>query len=385
MAASSATSPDTEIALDVPSGRVRIEVSNRHGGPVHLGLQVFDSDSGALAALIPMRMEAGESRRINGLPCPGAIRIVPLVTPAGARLNFRVEACAAMYAGLRDLARVIGLEGAKRPARSRATLATPRWLDPAPTLKTGTKISVIIPTRDRLDLLKQAIATAFDAAQWPDRELVVVDNGSVEADTLAYLKGLDARSDAIVVRDGGDFNFSRLINSGTSAATGDVFVLLNNDVIGGDPRWLGRLAAWAMKRGIGAAGALLTYPDGTIQHAGIKVGVHGLTDHVMTRHRVKGPYTERARRIDAVTGACLATSRKVFEALGGFEENFAVEMSDVDYCLRAERAGLINVFEPAARLGHLESQSRGAPSPRVLEDRAEFIRVWGERLLKGAR
>lgn len=385
MAASIATSPDTEIPLDAPSGRVRIEVSNRHGGPVHLGLQVFDSASGDLAALIPMRMEAGESRTINGLPCPRAIRIVPLVTPAGAKLRYKAEACAAMYAGLRDLARSIGLEAIRRPARSKATLATPRWLDRAPNLKAGTRISVIIPTRDRLDLLRHAVATAFDAAQWSNRELIVVDNGSVEADTLAYLKGLDARDDAVVVRDGGDFNFSRLINSGTSAATGDVFVLLNNDVVGDGPRWLEMLAAWAVKRGIGAAGALLTYPDGTIQHAGIKVGAQGLTDHVMTSHRVKGPYTERPRRVDAVTGACLATSRKVFEALGGFEEDFAVEMNDVDYCLRAERAGLINVFEPAARLVHLERQSRGAPSTRVLEDRAEFIRVWGERLLKGAR
>ena len=151
------------------------------------------------------------------------------------------------------------------------------------------------------------------------------------------------------------------------------------------PRWLERLAAWAMKRWIGAAGALLTYPDGTIQHGGIKVGAQGLTDHVMMRHQVKEPYTQRPRRADAVTGACFATSRKVFEALGGLEEDFAVEMNDVDYCLRAELAGLINVFEPAAWLVHLERQSRSKPSVRVLEDRAEFIRVWGDRPLKGAR
>lgn len=385
MAASIATSPDTEIPLDVPSGRVRIEVSNRHGGPVHLGVQVFDSTDGTLAAFIPMRLEAGENRVINGLPCPRAIRIVPLVTPSGAKLKYRAEACAAMYAGLRDLARSVGLEALRRPARARTTPATPRWLDRAPTLKPDTRISVIIPTRDRLDLLKQAVATAFDAAKWSNRELVVVDNGSVEDDTLAYLKALEARDDVAVVRDGGGFNFSRLINSGTSAATGDVFVLLNNDVIGGDPRWLELLAAWALKRGTGAAGALLTFPDGTIQHAGIKVGAQGLTDHVLVGQRVKGPYTERPRRVDAVTGACFATSRKVFEALGGFEEDFAVEMNDVDYCLRAEKAGLINVVEPAARLVHLERQSRGAPSSRVLQDRAEFVRVWGERLLKGVR
>lgn len=360
-------------------------MSNRHDGPVHLGLQVFDSETGELAALIPMRMEAGKSRSINSLPCPRAIRIVPLVTPAGAKLKYKADACAVMNAGLRNLARSIGLVAFKRPSRSQATLDTPRWLDQASNLKAETRISVIISTRDRLDLLKQAVATAFDTAQWSNRELIVVDNGSVEAGTLAYIKGLYARDDAVVVRDSGDLNFSRLINSGTSAATGDVFVLLNNDVIGGDPHWLERLAAWAIKRGIGAAGALLTYPDGTIQHAGIRVGVQGLTDHVMTRHRVKGPYTERPRRDDAVTGACFATSRNVFEALGGFEEDFAVEMNDVDYCLRTERVGLINVFDPAAQLVKLDLQSRGAPSARALKERAEIIRVWGERLLKGAR
>lgn len=253
---------------------------------------------------------------------------MPLVTPAGAKLGYKAEACAVMYAGLRDLARSIGLEAIRRPTRSQATLATPRWLDRAPNLKAGMKISVIIPTRDRLDLLAPVVATAFDAAQWSNRELIVVDNGSVKAETLAYHKGLDTRDDAVVVRVGSDFNFSRLINSGTSAATGDVFVLLNNNIIGDGPRWLEVLAAWAMKRGIGAAGALLTHPDGTIQHTGIKVGAQGLTDHVMTSHRVKGPYMERPRWVDAVTGACLATSRKVFEALGGFEEDFAVEMNN---------------------------------------------------------
>lgn len=385
MAASSLPAAETEIRLDVPHGRVRIEVSNRHDGPVHVGLQVFDDDIGETAAFVPMLLQKGEVRRISGLKSPRHIRIAPIVMPSGAKIKFQAEPCAAVYAGLRDLAGALGLESLRRTGAASQVRATPRWLDPRPPLKPGMKISVIIPARDRLDLLKQAVETAYDGADWVKRELVIVDNGSVEPETLRYLGDLSAREDVTVVRDAGDFNFSRLINTGTGAATGDVVVFLNNDVIGLDGRWLQAIAAWATKRGIGAAGALLTFPDGRIQHGGIKVGVSGLTDHVLTGQKAKGIYTERPRRVDAVTGACFATSRSVFEALGGFEEDFAVEMSDVDYCLRAEKAGLTTVFEPAARLVHLESQSRGTPSSAVLRDRAEFVRLWGERLLKGAR
>lgn len=384
MAASSKTPSADEIRLDAPSGRIRLEVSNRHTGPVHLGLQVFDSESGDLAAFIPLRLEPGSGTKINGLKCPPSVRVTAIRTPGDARIRLAGEACAAMYAGLRDLAEWLGLERL-RGGSGQTARATPRWLDTPPPLKAGTKVSVIIPTRDRLDLLKQAVATAYDGAKWSNRELVIVDNGSEEGDTLAYLRHLSAREDVTVVRDAGGFNFARLINTGTGAATGDIFVFLNNDVIGEDGRWLERIAAWAAKREVGVAGALLTFANGRIQHAGIKVAAGGLTDHVLTGTKVKGAYVERPRRVDAVTGACFATSRKVFEGLGGFEEDFAVEMNDVDYCLRADRAGLITVFEPGARLVHLESQSRGAPSSAVLQDRAEFVRVWGERLLKGVR
>lgn len=370
--------------LPVPEGRLRIEVSNTHPGPVHLGLQVFDSETGELAALIPMRLAAGECRRIAGMRAPREVQVVPIVTPAEAAVTISAKACRWIYARLRDLTQAIGLDAVRRSQHT-APMATPRWLDSGPLLKTGTKISVIIPTRDRTDLLRQAVATAYDGANWSNRELIIVDNGSVEDETVKYLKSLARREDITVVRDDRPFNFSQLINTGTAAASGDVFVFLNNDVIGDNGRWLERMSGWAMKRGVGAVGALLTFPNGRIQHAGIKVGAGGLTDHVLLGQKAKGPYTERPRRVDAVTGACFATSRRVFEALGGFEEDLAVEMNDVDYCLRAEKAGLTTVLEPGARLVHLESQSRGAPTPSVLKDRAEFIRVWGERILKGAR
>lgn len=231
-------------------------------------------------------------------------------------------------------------------------------------------VSVVIPTRDRVDLLRKAVASVESAA-WQRREIVIVDNGSVEAATLAYLDATPHR----VVRDGGDFNFSRLVNAGVKAASGDHLLLLNNDTIAQDPNWIGEMLQHSQRPGVGAVGARLFYPNGHPQHEGVAIGAGG----VFALHLDWRGYLALggvARDVAAVTAACMMTPRAAWEQAGGFDESLAVVYNDIDYCLRLRDLGLRVVYTPHARLTHLEGASRGDLHPA---GDAEIARArWGD-------
>ena len=235
------------------------------------------------------------------------------------------------------------------------------WSCPAQTL-----LSVIIPTRDHLSLLQACLHSIQHVSAGVDLELIVVDNGSVEASTLAFLELFQQRPHQQVLRVDGPFNYSALNNTAATFARGSVLLLLNNDVEFISANWGKELSANALRNGIGCVGAQLHYPDRTIQHGGVLLGIGGMASHAHQNCPTDAPgYQGRlqmAQEFSAVTAACLAISRENWQQLGGLdEENLWVNYNDVDLCLRAGAAGLRNLYLPQVKAMHHESKSRGRP------------------------
>ena len=224
-------------------------------------------------------------------------------------------------------------------------------------------VSLIICTRDQLSLLSIAVESIRKLSTYPNYEIVIIDNGSQDRDTLLFLNSLSLQNRIRVIRDDSPFNYSRLNNSGVAHSRGELVCLLNNDIEVLTPDWLEEMASFAIKPDVGAVGARLWYPNGTLQHGGVIVGFGGVADHA--HHRLpKGHsgYFGRAvvhQELSAVTGACLMVRRKLFDAVGGLDEQLAVAFNDVDFCLRLKAAGYRNIWTPFAELIHHESASRG--------------------------
>jgi len=224
-------------------------------------------------------------------------------------------------------------------------------------------ISIIIPTRDRPDLLGACVSSVLERTTYPSWELLVADNGSADPGALALLEQLSMAPSTRVLRMPGPFNFSKINNDAARHAKGQVLVLLNDDTDVITPDWLEELVSHAMRDGIGAVGAKLLYPDNSVQHGGVILGVGGIAAHAhrFLPHDAPGHMNLAVsiQAIAAVTGACLAVRREHFEAVGGLDESLAVAFNDIDFCLRLRQTGLRNVFTPWAQLYHHESLSRG--------------------------
>ncbi len=242
------------------------------------------------------------------------------------------------------------------------------------------RVALIIPTRDRLDLLSACIGTILDRTDYPSFEIIVVDNGSEAPDTLDYLAALEAAGTARVLRDAGDFNWSRLNNRAAALTDADMLCFLNNDMEATSEHWLRELVALAARPDVGVAGPTLWFPDGTMQHVGVVFSSRGSPLHPFrAAPRGTAPFYLRSLRSQpAVTGACLTVRRAVFDAVGGFAECFPLGFNDIDFCMRVtEVLGLPSVCTPAAELLHKESASRGrlrseADHARFLHDLALF-------------
>ena len=246
---------------------------------------------------------------------------------------------------------------------------------------------MIIPTRDRADLLEQCLSslwrtTAPARSKGLELEILVVDNGSVEPATAALLQQWQPRLQ--VLRSDTAFNWSRLNNLAAARARGDLLLLLNNDIEALKPGWLEAMAAQAQRPAVGAVGALLLYPDGTIQHSGVVVGMHSGADHayrdLQPDHRVHRGRSQLLTAWGAVTGACLMLRRELLERIGGLDEGLPVEFNDVDLCLRLGQLGYRQVIPPEAVLVHHESQSRDAEaSVTALQALRRVQQRWGLR------
>ncbi|WP_010312499.1 glycosyltransferase family 2 protein [Synechococcus sp. CB0101] len=241
------------------------------------------------------------------------------------------------------------------PVGFRAELALPE-LPP--------RVSVIIPTRNGLQVLRPCLISLLERTRYPDFEVLVVDNGSDDPATLQFLAGLEQQGQIRVLPDPSPFNYSALNNRAVNHASGELICLLNNDIEVVDPGWLEELVVQALRTGVGAVGARLLYPNRTLQHGGVLLGVGGVANHAHLGWPGDHPgYFSRAQltqEMAAVTGACLLVRRSHYEAVGGLnEEQLKVAFNDVDFCLKLREQGLQNVYAPAARLIHHESVSRG--------------------------
>ena len=282
-----------------------------------------------------------------------------------------VEGSTAMSAGAKSYATIAGLKAlqdhmsvieplANVTHGSNENFYKVSW----PTPKNLPKVSIIIPTRDGLEVLKPCIEGLLTNTDYKNIEIIILDNGSQLAETRAYLLQLKSYPFIKIVRDGGPFNYSAINNHAVRHSTGDLICLLNNDIEIIHSDWLKEMVSLAVRPGVGCVGAKLLYPDNTIQHAGVIMGLGGYAAH---SHRSAGRdepgYFGRAQlrqNLSAVTAACLLVRRDVYEEVNGLDEQFQVAYNDVDFCLRVQAAGYKNIYTPFAELYHHESKTRGS-------------------------
>jgi GT2 family glycosyltransferase len=234
-------------------------------------------------------------------------------------------------------------------------------------------VSIIVPTKDKVELLRACVGTVLERTDYGNFELLIVDNASVEPHTAVYLREVEQHSKVRVVHHDVPYNFSAINNFASSQARGSFLCLLNNDTEVIEPAWLTEMMRYAARADVGAVGAKLLYDDGTIQHAGVVVGIGEAAGHAHRHLRADQPGYFRqahvAQFVSAVTAACLVIDRKKFDAVGGLDEaELAVAFNDVDLCLKLQAAGWRNVYVPHAVLVHHESKSRGNDiSPRNID------------------
>ncbi len=252
-------------------------------------------------------------------------------------------------------------------------------------------VSLIIPTRNGLQLIRRCIASICEKTTYPNYEILIVDNGSDDPATLQYFKELQSKVKVRVVRDDRPFNYSALNNAAVKLVQGKVLGLLNNDLQVISPEWLSEMASFALQPGVGAVGARLWYPDKALQHGGVILGLGGVAGHShrnLSRHQYG--YFSRAsltQSLSAVTAACMVIRKAIYEEVGGLNvTDLAVAFNDVDFCLRVREAGYRNVWTPHAELYHYESATRGCEG--TPDKQARFTREvqymkqrWGDLLL----
>lgn len=244
------------------------------------------------------------------------------------------------------------------------------------------KVSVVIPTRDKPDLLRQCVSSVLTRTNYEDIEFLIVDNGSTDPEAVARLGRFASDSRVRLIRDESPFNYSALNNFAVTQSTGEVICLLNNDIEVIQPGWLQEMVVSLLQPEVGIVGCRLYYPNGTLQHAGVIVGLGGDAGHIFRgQHRHDPNYMYRPmlrHELSAVTAACLVTRRETFEQLNGLDTSFSVAFNDIDYCLRARKKGWKVIYSPYAELIHHESASRGRDKShkqrtRLADERARFV------------
>jgi GT2 family glycosyltransferase len=225
-------------------------------------------------------------------------------------------------------------------------------------------VSLIIPTHNQVKLLSSCIHGILESTTYKNVEVLVVDNRSDDPQTLRYLEEVSQDSRVRVIRDDGEFNFARINNDAVKHARGTVLGFINNDIQVVRPDWLREMVSHVIRPNVGAVGARLLYPNGTVQHAGVILGIGGVADHMMKHISAQSlGYFCRAilpQNLSAVTAACMLVKREAFEQVGGFDQDaFAVAYNDIDFCLRLRQAGYLITYTPYAELLHHESISRG--------------------------
>jgi len=244
-------------------------------------------------------------------------------------------------------------------------------------------VSVIIPTKDGLDILRQCLDGLFNKTDYSNFEVIIINNQSKERETHEYLASISNDARVKVINYDQPFNYSRINNIAVQKANGSILAFLNNDIEVINRDWLREMVSHAARPEIGAVGARLYYPDGTVQHAGVLLGYNGKAGHM---YRYASPhwlgYWARGvliQNLTAVTAACMVVRREVFEGVGGFDEkNLTITFNDVDLCIRIHQKGYRNLYTPYAELYHHESKTRGLSAIQSEED--YFAERWATEL-----
>ena len=256
-------------------------------------------------------------------------------------------------------------------------------------------ISIIIPNKDHLEDLSRCVESIINDSTYPNYEIIIVENNSETKEIRDYYEEIGKHPQVSVVEYKGAFNYSKINNFGAGFAKGEFLLLLNNDTKVITPTWMEEMLMYGQREDVGCVGAKLYYEDKTIQHAGIVIGLgaHGTAGH--THYRVPEAnvgYMGKlcyAQDVTAVTGACMLVKKEIYEKLGGLDEEFAVALNDVDFCLRVRKLGLLNIFTPFAELYHFESKSRGSDNKkdknalRYEEEAKKFKERYKVELQKG--
>ncbi|QKX15825.1 glycosyltransferase [Microbulbifer sp. YPW1] len=261
-----------------------------------------------------------------------------------------------------------------------------RWAIPKPV----PMVSLLVPTRDGVDILRQCVDSILQKTEYPNYEILILDNQSRCSKTLAYFREVQRDSRVRVHQWNHPFNYSAINNFGASLARGSVLGLINNDIEVITPGWLCEMVGHACREEIGCVGAKLYYGNDTLQHGGVILGIGGTAGHSHKYAlRDAAGYMGRlqvVQNLSAVTGACLVLRKSVFEQVGGLNEaDLAIAYNDVDLCLKVREAGYRNLWTPYAELYHHESVSRGADDTTAKRRRAQreadyMRRRWGNQL-----
>ena len=251
-------------------------------------------------------------------------------------------------------------------------------------------VSIIIPTRDNVEILKNCIESIQQKTKYANWEILIVDNQSIQSETHAYFKQIESDKRFKVIHYDKPFNYSALNNFAVPYAHGEILALLNNDVEVISFEWLSEMVSYAVRPEIGAVGAKLLYSNGSVQHAGVILGLGGVAGHAHKHLKGDDPgYCHRAivaQNLSAVTGACLVVRKCCYLQVGGLNEtDLKIALNDIDFCLKLLVAGYSNVFTPYARLFHHESISRGhddTPEKHAvfLQEFGYMKQTWGARL-----
>lgn len=251
-------------------------------------------------------------------------------------------------------------------------------------------VTIIIPIKDKVKLLKDCLNSLFEHTNYKNFEIIIIDNQSEQEKTLEYLDELKGSSNIRILDYDKPFNYSEMNNIAVIEAKGSLICFLNNDTTIIEDDWLSEMVSHACRPEIGCVGAKLLYPDGTIQHAGVILGLKGYASHAHKGFAANDSgYFNRlevAHNVSAVTAACMVVKKKIFQEVGGFDAfNLRVAYNDVDLCLKVREKGYRNLFTPHAQLIHHESKSRGKKrnkeQQKQLQVEADFLREkWGEAL-----
>lgn len=230
-------------------------------------------------------------------------------------------------------------------------------------LKIHPLVSVVIPNMNHKEDLKRCIDSIIFRSTYDNYEIIVIENNSTDKDIFEYYEEIEKKDNIRVVKYQGEFNYSDINNYGVSYANGEYLILLNNDTEVITPEWIEEMLMYAQRPDVGIVGAKLYYPDDTVQHAGVIVGLGGVAGHTHCHiKKYESGYMGKmfyAQDLSAVTAACLMIKKSIFDRIGGFDCEFAVAFNDVDFCLRVREIDKLVVFTPYAELYHYESKSRG--------------------------